>query len=82
MDSNYAVCMDKNGKETKHTRHIERIMHLVRNGENCKMHMIDWCEGGLKLVDITIKNVGDYDLTPRTKYIMVILENLYRTLVQ
>ena len=39
------------------------------------MHNIDWCEGGLKLADIVIKNVGEYDLTPRIKYIMVRLGN-------
>ena len=33
LDSKYAMCMAKNGKDTKHTRHIARIMHLVRNGE-------------------------------------------------
>ena len=46
------VCMAKNGKDTKHTRHISRRVHLVRNGENSKMHKIDWCEGGLQLADI------------------------------
>ena len=50
-------------------------MHSVRYGENCKMHKIDWCEVGLKLVDIATKNVGEHDLTPRMKYIMVILDN-------
>ena len=39
------------------------------------MHNIDWCEVGLKLVDIATKNVGKNDLNPITKYIMVILDN-------
>ena len=39
------------------------------------MHKIDWCEGGLQLVDIAIKNFGEHALTPRMKYIMVRLEN-------
>ena len=69
------MCMAKNGKDTKHTIHIARIMHLVRNGEKCKMHKIDWCEGGLKLSDIGTKNVSEPDLIPRNKYIMVRLEN-------
>ena len=30
LDSNYDMCIAKNGKDTKHTRHIARIMHLVR----------------------------------------------------
>ena len=47
LDSKSAMCMDKNGKDGKHTRHIARRMHFVRNGEKCKMHKIDWCEVGL-----------------------------------
>ena len=57
-------------------------MNFVRNGENSKMHKIDWCEGGLHLADIATKNFGEHDLTPRMKYIMVILENCNRKLVQ
>ena len=34
LDRRYYFCMDKNGKDTKHTRNIDRIVHLVRNGEN------------------------------------------------
>ena len=67
--------MAKNGKDTKNTRHIARIMHFVRSGEKCKMHKIYWCEGGLQLADIFTKNVSEPDLTPRMKYIMVRLEN-------
>ena len=75
LDRKSAMCMSKNGNDTKHTRHIARRMHFVRNGEKCKMQKIDWCEGGLKLVDIGTKNVSEPDLTPRMKYIMVRLEN-------
>ena len=32
LDSKSAVCMANNGKDTKHTSHIARRMHLVRNG--------------------------------------------------
>ena len=46
------------------------------------MHKIEWCEGGLQLADIATNNVGDHDLTQRMKYIMVILDNWDRTLVQ
>ena len=75
LDSKSAICMAKNGRGAKHTRHIARIMHFVRNGEKCNMHKIDWCEGGLQLADIGTKNVSEPDLTPRMKYIMVRLEN-------
>ena len=33
LDCKSAMCMAKNGKDTKHTRHIARRIHLVRNGE-------------------------------------------------
>ena len=34
------------------------------------------------MADIVTKNVSEPDITPRMKYIMVRLENWYRTLVQ
>ena len=64
LDIKSAMCMAKNGKDTKHTRHIARIMNLVGNEEKCKMHKIDWCEGGLQLADIGTKNLSEPDLTP------------------
>ena len=69
------MCMANNGKDTKHTRHIARRMHLVRNVEKYKKHKIYCCEGGLQLAGIGTKNVSEPDLTPRIKYIMVRLEN-------
>ena len=39
------------------------------------MHKIYWCERGLQLADIVIKNLNEPDITPRIKYIMVRLEN-------
>ena len=75
LDIKSTMCMAKNGKDNKHTRHIERRMNFVRNVQKCKMHKVEWCEGGLQLADIGIKNVSEPDLTPRMKYIMVILEN-------
>ena len=69
LDRRSTMCMAKNGKDTKHTRHIASRMHFARNVEKCKMHKIDWCEGGLHLADIRTKNVSEYDLTPRMKYI-------------
>ena len=75
LDSKYAICVAQNVKDTKHTRHVARIIHLVNNGEKCNMHKIDWCEGGLQLADIGTKNLSKPDITPRMKYIMVKLEN-------
>ena len=74
LDSKSDMCMANNGRDTKHTRHIERRMHFVSNGDKCKMHKIEWCEGGLQLADIGTKNVSEPDLTPRMKYIMVRFE--------
>ena len=75
LDSKSSMFMAKNGKCIKHTRHIARIIHFVRNGEKCKMHKIDWCEVGLQLADIGTNNVSEPDLISRMKYIMVRLEN-------
>ena len=81
LDSKYAMCMATNNKNTKHTRQMSRRMHFVRNGEKCKIHKmhkkhnIDWCEGGLQLAEISINNVGEHDLTPIMRYIMVRLDN-------
>ena len=82
LDSKYTMCMSKNDKDTKHTRHVARRMNFVRNGEKWKMQKIDWFEGGLQLEYIATKNVGEPDLTPRMKYITVRLDNWVRTLVQ
>ena len=75
LDSKSDMCMAKNGKYTKHTRHIASRMNFVRNGEKFKMHKIDWCEGGLQFTYIATKNVVEPDVTPRMKYIMVRLNN-------
>ena len=82
LDIKSSICMAKNDKDTKHTRQIARRVHSVRNGEKCKMHNIDWYEGGLQLAGIATKNVGGPELTPTMKYIMVRLDNQDRTLVQ
>ena len=63
--------MTNNGKDTNYTRQISRKVNLVRNGEKWKIHKIDWCEGGLELVDISTSNIGENDLNNRMRYIMV-----------
>ena len=40
LDRKSAMCMAKNVKDTKHTRHIARRMHFLRNGVKCNMHKI------------------------------------------
>ena len=39
------------------------------------MRKIDWCEGGMQLVDIATQNVGENDLNIRMEYIMIRLDN-------
>ena len=46
------------------------------------MHKIEWFEGGLQLAVIYNSNDGDNDLTPRMKYIIVILDNWDRNILQ
>ena len=67
--------MDNNGKYTNPTGKISRRVHFVKNGEKCRMHKIDWCEGGIQLEDIATKNVVEKYLNRRMKYIMVNIEN-------
>ena len=67
LDRESAVCMSKNGKDTKNTRHISRRVNFVSNGESCKIYKIDLCEGGMQFADIATKNVGDNDLNPKMK---------------
>ena len=76
------MCMAKKGKDNKQKRRIARRMTFVSNGEKCMMHKFDWCEGGMQLSDIDTNNIGENDLTPRIKYIMVILDNWYITHVK
>ena len=47
LDSKSAVCMAKNGKDANHDMHIARRVKFVINGGKCKIHKIEWCEGGL-----------------------------------
>ena len=82
LDSKSAMCMANNGRDAKHTGEIVRRINFVRNGEKCNICKIHWCEGGLQLESIATKDVGEHDLTPRMKYIMVRLYNWDRTLLQ
>ena len=75
LDSKSSVFMANNGKDNNNTRRIARRVHFVRNGENIKINKIDWCEGGLQLIEISNKNVGENDLKPIMKYIMVRIDN-------
>ena len=75
MDRKSAIWMAKNDKDSIHTRHISRRIHLVRNGKEWNLNKEVWCEEGLQLADIGNKNVRDYQLNPILGYSMVRLEN-------
>ena len=68
-------------KDTRKTSHIARIMSSVRNGEKFKMHKIYWIEGSLQLAKIATNNVGEHNLTPIMKYIMVRFDNQNKKIV-
>ena len=57
--------MENNVKDINNTRNIARRVHFVRNGEKCKIHNIDCCEGGLQLADIAAKHFGEDDFNPK-----------------
>ena len=76
LDSKSSVFMANNDKYINNTSHIAIRVDFVRNYEIRKIHKMDWCEGGLKLSDISTNNIGDNDLNRIMKYIMVSIDNL------
>ena len=79
FDIKSAICMAKNGKDTKHTRHITRGINLVRNGEEWNLHKKVWYERGMQLEDIRTKNFMKKELNPGLEYSMVRLDNWKNT---
>ena len=43
LDIKSSVCIANNGKDNKHTSHTSITVYVLRNGDICKMHKIDWC---------------------------------------
>ena len=65
MVDNEAACkMSLNDKLTKHTRHISRRFHYVRQGSKMKLHVINWCPGEDMLSDIMTKSTEPSKTTP------------------
>ena len=56
--------MAKNGKDTKHTRHIPIGMHFVINGKELNLNKTVWCKQGLQLADSGTKMLEDMNLIP------------------
>ena len=67
--------MAKSGNDTKHTRHITRMMYFEINGEECNMKKIVCCEEGLNLSEIGTTNVREDEMNPRLGYTTIRLEN-------
>ena len=79
VDIKLAIYMDNNFKDTKHTRHIARRTHFVRNGEECYFQKTVWCEGGLQLADIVTSNNSEDGLNHILGYAMILQDNLQNT---
>ena len=56
VDNEAAVKMSINDKLTKHTRHISRRFHYVREGSKLNLHRLHWCSGDDMLSDIETKS--------------------------
>jgi hypothetical protein len=56
FDSKSAVAMGASYKDTKHTRHILRRYHYVREGVNSKRFIMYWIDNSLQMADIGTKN--------------------------
>ena len=71
VDNTSAKAMAQNDKDTKHTRHIARRVHYVRNGQQEGAHNLTYIPADLNLADPGTKNLGCEELEPRMNYIMI-----------
>ena len=71
LDNRSAVDMGKSFKETKHSKHIQRRYHYVREGQINGHHILIWIPKELQLSDIGTKAVTKKDLQDRLKYVVV-----------
>ena len=69
LDSKAAHDMGHSFKSTKHTRHILRRYHYVREGQLTGEHELIWIPKSYQLADIGTKPVNKADLQGRTKYL-------------
>ena len=71
LDSKAAHDMGHSFKTTKHTRHILRRYHYVREGQLTGEHELTWIPKQFQLADIGTKPLSRPDLEGRTKYLFV-----------
>ena len=66
FDGKSAMRMANNGKDTKHTRHITRRIHLVRNGEGRIVQILEEVQEhilfSIKVGQLTIAHIFQYQL--------------------
>ena len=79
LDSKSAVFMYKNGKDTKHTRHISMRMHLLRNSKKWNIHKTLWCEVVMNLKYIGTNTVTEDEFNSILGFTMVIIDNWHNT---
>ena len=64
VDNEAAVKISLNDRLTKHTRHISRRFHYVREGKKMGLHIVVWCPGDLMMADITTKTQESTKIDP------------------
>ena len=75
IDSKAAHDMGHSFKSTKHTRHILRRYHYVREGQLTGEHELTWIPKLYQLADIGTKPVNRLDLQNRLQYLFVKLNH-------
>jgi hypothetical protein len=79
LDSSSAIAMGNSFKDTKHTRHIMRRYHFVREGVASKKFILFWITTDLQLADIGTKQTPG----PRHKLLTnLLLVNLKKSSAQ
>ena len=68
--SQSAIIMAKNFRDGKGTRHMERRMHYVREGQSEGKHVLKYIKAEWNLADPNTKNCPATEIHPRLKYIM------------
>ena len=71
LDSQSAQAMGRSFRDTKHTRHVARRYHFVRQGQHSGAHSLHWCNADLQLADVGTKNLDGAQLRPRLSYLFV-----------
>ena len=74
IDSKAAHDMGHSFKSNKHTRHIMRRYHYIREGQLTGEHELTWIPKLYQLADIGTKPVTKVDLNSRLKYLFVSAE--------